>query len=195
MENIENNQNQENKEEVKSTSNVDYAKLEDIINKGIQQKESSILKSYFQQMGMEEEELKKAVESYKENKAKKEEEKRNNNEELNKELDSLKKELHKEKLNNLVNLNAYSLGLDSKSIKAISKLADFENVEENGVINEDKIKASINKVLEDYPGLKTISTSENSKIVEVGAPDGDNNQGSSEDLLRKAFGLSPKKIK
>lgn len=198
MENMENNQNQENENvEVKSTQNVDYGKLEDIINKGIQQKESSILKSYFQQMGMEEDEMKKAIDSYKESKKQKEEEKKNNNEELNKELDLLKKELYKEKLNNLINLNGYSLGLDSKSIKAIQKLANFDNVEENGIINEDKIKESINAVLVEYPGLKTVSTSDSSKIVqvEVGAPDGDKNQSSAEDLLRKNFGLSPKKIK
>ena len=201
MENMENTNVQENVVEnqenttTTETKEVDYGKLEEIINKGIQQKESSILKSYFQQVGMEEDEVKQAIQSYKENKAKQEELKKNNTEELNKELNDLKTQLSNERLNNAITLSGYELGLDSKSIKAISKLANFDGVMEDGKINEEKIKESINVVLNDYPGLKTVSNSTNSQIVEVGAPDGNDTVVSAEDDLRKCFGLKPKKIK
>lgn len=195
---MEDNQNQvlennteEKKEEVVQKE-VDYNKLEEIINKGIQTKESAILKSYFQQMGMSEEEVKTAVDEYKSNKAKNEEAKKNDNDNLAKELQELKNSLKAEKLNSSINNVAYSLGLDAKSLKAVNKLADFSDIYTDGKVDEDKIRESINNVLNEYPGLK--STKDTTKIVEVGSPEEKKANLSAEDDLRRAFGLKPKNI-
>lgn len=186
MENTENNtQVVENKET--NNNQIDYTKLEEIVNKGMQTKESAILKSYFQQQGLSEEEVKSAINDFKTNKEKRANEEKLNNDELNNQVNSLKKELQTEKLNNLITLAGYELGLDSKTLKAVQKLADFDGVIENNEINQDKIKESINNVLEEYPQLKVSKTA--NKIVEVGAPEGNDTEDTSNDKLRKMFGL------
>lgn len=48
---------------------IDYNKIESMIAKGTQQKESAILKSYFEQQGLSAEEIQTAVQSYKASKA------------------------------------------------------------------------------------------------------------------------------
>ena len=54
---------------------IDYGKIEAMINKGNQQKENAILKSYFEQQGMTEEEVKGAVAEYRANKQQAQEQK------------------------------------------------------------------------------------------------------------------------
>ena len=50
---------------------IDYGKIEAMINKGTQQKENAILKSFFEQQGMTEDEVKTAISSYKAEQGKK----------------------------------------------------------------------------------------------------------------------------
>lgn len=185
---VEETKNEETKE---SNKNVDYDKLEEIINKGIQQKESSILKSYFQQMGLSEDEVKTAVNEYKESRVKQEEEIKNNSDALMKEVEELKNALKTEKLNSSINNVGYKLGLDSKSLKAVQKLANLEDVYTDSKIDEAKIEKSLTDVLDEFPGLKTKTST---KIVEVGSPESKVEKGSELDELRKAFGLKPKKV-
>ncbi len=185
---VEETKNEEVKE---SNKNVDYDKLEEIINKGIQQKESSILKSYFQQMGLSEDEVKTAVNEYKESRVKQEEEIKNNSDALMKEVEELKNALKTEKLNSSINNVGYKLGLDSKSLKAVQKLANLEDVYTDSKIDEAKIEKSLTDVLDEFPGLKTKTST---KIVEVGSPESKVEKGSELDELRKAFGLKPKKV-
>ena len=47
---------------------IDYNKLEEILGKGIEQKKNAIMNSFFQQMGLSEDEIKEAVSTYKTNK-------------------------------------------------------------------------------------------------------------------------------
>ena len=44
---------------------IDYDKIQSMIDKGVQQKENAILKSYFEQQGMSEDEIKTAIGDYK----------------------------------------------------------------------------------------------------------------------------------
>lgn len=176
-----NNQNQ--------TINIDYDKLDNIINKGKDAKENSILKSFFQQNGIEnEDELKKAIATYKENSRKQEEEQKNKYLDIENQNKELLKQLKQEKYNNSLKDVVNEFGLDSKSAKAVEKLAELniDELFENDNINTDKIKESINKVLEEYPQFK--KSTNNNKIVEVGSPDS-NLIDDSNEKLRKAFGL------
>ena len=50
---------------------IDYGKIEAMINKGTQQKENAILKSFFEQQGMTEDEVKTAITTYKAEQGKK----------------------------------------------------------------------------------------------------------------------------
>ena len=44
---------------------IDYDKIQSMIDKGVQQKENAILKSYFEQQGMSEDEVKAAIGDWK----------------------------------------------------------------------------------------------------------------------------------
>lgn len=182
-------------ETIKETADkkeIDYAKLEEIMNKGAEQKKNAIMNSFFQQMGLSEEEIKEAVDTYKTNKAAAEQERLSNTENLSKELESLRTSLAREQLNNAINLSGYELGLDAKTIKAVQKLGDFSQIQSYGKIDTEKVKGAINSVLDEYPNLKTTAKSKD-KIVEVGSPESKEDLLSGEDELRKAFGLKPKK--
>lgn len=169
---------------------IDYNKLEEIITKGTEQKKNAIMNSFFQQMGLSEEEIKEAVNTYKTNKEAAEQERLNNTENLSKELESLRTSLAREQLNNAINLSGYELGLDAKTIKAIQKLGDFSQINSYGKIDTEKVKGAINAVLEEYPNLKT--TAQSKDKIEVGSPENNKEDISGEDELRKAFGLKAK---
>ena len=68
-------------------------------------------------------------------------------------------------------------------------MADLSQaVGQDGKISEETIKNALNKVLEDIPALKPQATG-TTGFVQVGAASGNQQQGSSDDALKKAFGL------
>jgi len=97
-------------------------------------------------------------------------------------------------IENSATLQAVELGIDSKSIPYVIKMADFKDVAgENGTVDAEKVKAAINKVLEDVPALKPAGNGEtnNQGFKPIGAPNNNNNQNQ-DDLLRGIFGIKKK---
>lgn len=188
-------ENTENKGGEQST-NIDYAKLEEMINKGLQVKENGILKSYFSQCGLSEEEAKEAIETYKTNKESKAKEAeksalKNSPElaELKQQIETLKSEARKEKLNNAIQKTAFGMGLSEKAITAMLKIQTFDV--EGDTINEDKIKEGIQAFLDEYDVFKP-NTKQGFK-VSVGADSEPIKKETEEDAMRKAIGLIGKK--
>ena len=64
---------------------------------------------------------------------------------------------------------------------------------ENGTVDAEKVKAAINKVLEDVPALKPAGNGEtnNQGFKPIGVPNNNNNQNQ-DDLLRGIFGIKKK---
>lgn len=177
---------------------IDYSKLEEIVEKGKAQKENAIINSFLQQMGLSQDEIKEAANIFRENKEREEKERLSNTENLTKELESLKSQLGKAQLDNIINQSSYELGLDAKTVKAIQRLGDFSQVQTYGKIDSEKVKGVINSVLEEYPMLKTIKTEESpkeNKRIDVGSPDSNINNKTSDDEYRKLWGLPPKEVK
>lgn len=177
---------------------IDYSKLEEIVEKGKAQKENAIINSFLQQMGLSQDEIKEAANIFRENKEREEKERLSNTENLTKELESLKSQLGKAQLDNIINQSSYELGLDAKTVKAIQKLGDFSQVQTYGKIDSEKVKGVINSVLEEYPMLKTTKTEEapkENKRIDVGSPDSNINNKTSDDEYRKLWGLPPKEVK
>lgn len=177
-------------------SNIDYAKLEEMINKGLQVKENGILKSYFSQLGLDENEVKEAIETYKTNKESKAKEAevnalKNNPEiaELKQQIETLKSEAQREKLNNTIQRQAFGMGLSEKAINAMLKIQTFDL--DNGTISEDKIKEGIENFLNEYDVFKP--TAKNGFKVSVGADSEPIKKESQEDAMRRAIGLTQKK--
>lgn len=188
------NEQSTTKNEGKET-NIDYSKLEEIINKGLQVKENGILKSYFSQQGLEENEIKEAIETYKTNKANKEKQAIDNSPELaelKKEIETLKSEKAKQELNNAIQLTAMGMGLNEKGINALLKIQDFSNVMDGDKVSKEKIQENIDSFLNDYDMFKPKSQGGGFK-VSVGPDKETLKQETEEDAMRAAIGLKPKK--
>lgn len=172
------------------TTTYTQEQLDGIVNSRTARAEQSALRSFFQQQGMSENEVTQAINSYKEQRAK------------NKpDLAGMQTQLAQEQSRNLqltiensATLQAVELGIDSKSIPYVIKMADFKDVVgENGTVDAEKVKAAINKVLEDVPALKPAGNGEtnNQGFKPIGAPNNNNNQNQ-DDLLRGIFGIKKK---
>lgn len=138
-----------------SSVGIDYEKIQGMIDSRNQRTEDSILKSYFQNEGLSQEEAKEAIKTYKSQKEENENRKIVESQNVQTELDKVKTELLKSHIEREAFISAIDLGVDTKTAPYLIKMADFDNVtDEKGEIDKDKVKEAINKVLTDIPGLK-----------------------------------------
>ncbi len=143
------------------------AEIEAAIDKAKESKENAILKSYFKQNGLSEEEAKVAISKYKEEKkAEKEKEAETKRQEEDNKSQALKdaeeknqkiaKALKMEKIQKV----ALTKGVDSEKLSLFLKLLDIEDVEidDSFNINETVVGAAIDNVLATVPEFKTKQT-------------------------------------
>ena len=171
---------------------IDYDKIQSMIDKGVQQKENAILKSYFEQQGMSEDEIKTAIGDYK---SKKQTQAQEQAGELTK-LQNANTELQSRLTNELLSKQAFNdcldLGVDKNTIPYVIKSADFKDaIDDKGEIKADKVREAVEQVLKDVPAFK--GTSNDDKGIKFGVSGEHDDATEQENALRKAFGLSPKK--
>ena len=171
---------------------IDYDKIQSMIDKGVQQKENAILKSYFEQQGMSEDEIKTAIGDYK---SKKQTQAQAQAGELIK-LQNANTELQSRLTNELLSKQAFNdcldLGVDKNTIPYVIKSADFKDaIDDKGEIKADKVREAVEQVLKDVPAFK--GTSNDDKGIKFGVSGEHDDATEQENALRKAFGLSPKK--
>ena len=171
---------------------IDYDKIQSMIDKGVQQKENAILKSYFEQQGMSEDEIKAAIGDYK---SKKQTQAQTQAGELAK-LQNANTELQSRLTNELLSKQAFNdcldLGVDKNTIPYVIKSADFKDaIDDKGEIKADKVREAVEQVLKDVPAFK--GTSNDDKGIKFGVSGEHDDATEQENALRKAFGLSPKK--
>lgn len=161
----------------------DYEKLASIVAGKQTVTEDTVLKNYFKQQGLSQEEATQAMQQFKEQKAKN-----------TPDVDSIQTQLtqaqalaQKEAVEKAAVLEAVGLGLDAKTIPYVLKMADLSEVTgQNGKINNETIKNAINKVLEDVPQLKPIQESQ--KGFQIGGGGSQQQQTSQSDQLASIFG-------
>lgn len=168
----------------------DYDKLASLIAGKQTVTEDTVLKSYFKQQGLSEDEMKQAINSFKETKAKN-----------TPDVSALQNDLTAEKsarlqaeINQSATLEAIKQGVDVKSIPYVLKMADFKAVTDtDGKVNAEKLTEAIKTVLDDIPALKGASQSgdNNGGIQKIGG-DGDGSDKVTEDTLRGIFGIKSK---
>lgn len=130
---------------------IDYAKIQQMLEGTLKAKEDTALKAYFKQQGLSQEEAEKAMEVFKTEKAKNTPDAAAMQEEIAREKALAQKALVEKE----ATMTAVSLGLDAKTIPYVLKLADLSNVTgKDGKINEEAVKTALNKVLEDVPQFK-----------------------------------------
>lgn len=146
-----NNANQPNN----NSNGIDYNKIQEIIEGRNAKTEDSVLKAYFQKQGLSPEEMESAINAFKTQKA-------NQANAQNKELTDTQASLQKVQLENQrlkIEKKAYDfvddLNVDNKTMPYLLKMADFNNcIGKDGNVLEDTLKAALQKVVNDVPGLK-----------------------------------------
>ena len=170
---------------------IDYGKIEAMINKGSQQKENAILKSYFEQQGMTEDEVKSAVAEYRANKQKQADEQKNAYANMQAENEKLKAQILQSNINAKATDIGLDMGVDKNAVGYLIKMADLSKaVNEKNEISEEAIKNAFEEVLKNVPALKA-SVNSNTGF-KVGA-DNVQQENDKTNMLRKVAGLPPLK--
>lgn len=130
---------------------IDYEKLAGIVAGKQQVTEDTVLKGYFKQQGLSKEEMDSAIEAFKEQKAANEPDVKAIQLQAQQALAAAQQaNIEKEAM-----FLSAELGIELKTMPYVLKMADLTNVTgEDGKINNDNLKAALNKVLEDVPALK-----------------------------------------
>ena len=153
---------------------IDYAKIQQMLEGTLAAKEDTALKAYFKQQGLSQEEVEQAIAAFKQQKAASQPD---------------VAALQQAQMQAAATMAAVSLGIDAKTIPYVLKMADLGQVMgQDGKINDEALKAALNKVLEDVPALKP-QTPGSSGFIQVGAASGQQQTQTTDDALKKAFGL------
>ena len=151
------------------TQPVDYDKIQGMIDSRNQRNEDAILKSYFQKQGLSEDEMNTAIQSFKAKREQDSKQQKVDNENLQNQLKDKDAVILKQNIEHEALLQALDLGVETKTIPYLTKLADFSNViDEKGAIDSERVKEALNKVLTDVPGLKP-DKEKGTEGVQVGA--------------------------
>ena len=170
---------------------IDYGKIEAMINKGTQQKENAILKSFFEQQGMTEDEVKSAISSYKAEQGKKAEEQKTAYANMQAENEQLKAQILQSNINAKATDIGLDMGVDKNAVSYLIKMADLSKaVNEKNEISEEEIKNAFEEVLKNVPALKASVNSNTGFKVGADNVQQDNDKTN---MLRKVAGLPPLK--
>ena len=163
----------------------DYEKLASIISGKQTVAEEQVLKGYFKQQGLSKEEMDQAIATFKHQQA------------ANKPdvtaLQNAANEANQKAtaavLESKATLAAVQMGIDTKTIPYVLKMADLSQViGQDGKVNEETLKNALNKVLEDIPALKPQAT-QSGGFMQVGAPGSGSQQTAVDAELDRIFGV------
>ena len=174
-----------------TNAQIDYAKIQQMLDGTLAAKEDTALKAYFKQQGLSQQEAEQATATFKEEKAK-------NTPDIvamQTQLAQAQSAAQQAQIQSAATMQAVSLGIDAKTIPYVLKLADLSQaVGQDGKINEETLKAALNKVLEDVPALKPQNNA-NTGFVQLGAP-GTGSSGTQntdqQTMLSNIFGIKKK---
>lgn len=152
---------------------IDYDKIQSMLDTATAKKENAVLKSYFQQQGLSEEEVSQAIATFKQNK-----QQQNANANLQNEVTTAQKDAEQARIELAATQVAMTLGINAKTLPYVLKMADFSKAKgTDGKISEDNVKAALEQVLKDVPALKP--STENNEGFQIGAGQQNNGQQSS----------------
>ena len=163
---------------------IDYDKLAQLISGTQAATEDSLLKGYFKQQGLSQQEAEQAIAAFKAEKAKNQPDVGA----LQTQVTQAQAAAQQAQIQAAATMEAVSLGIDAKSLPYILKLADFSQVVgQDGKINNETVNNALKKVLEDVPALKPQAAG-GTGFIQVGNPGGSPAPQSQEDQLAAIFG-------
>lgn len=166
------------------TVQFDYEKLASIVAGKQSATEETVLKGYFKQQGLSQQEAEQAIATFKQQKAQ-------NTPDvgaLQQQVTQAQAAAQQANIEKEAMFMAGELGVDLKTMPYVLKLADLSKAaDEKGTINKENLKAALNTVLEELPQLKPNAQTSQSGFRQIGSGGG---QGASttEDQLAAIFG-------
>lgn len=164
---------------------IDYAKIQQMLDGTLAAKEDTALKAYFKQQGLSQDEMEQAISAFKQQKAAQQPDVGA----IQAQLAQAQAAAQQAQLQSAATVAAVTLGIEAKTIPYVLKMADLSPaMGQDGKINEEAVKSALNTVLEAIPALKPQSAAANG-FVQIGASGGLQQQTTTDDALKKAFGL------
>lgn len=160
------------------TAGVDYDRLQEMINTATAKKENAVIKDYFMQQGLSENELHQAITTFKQSKEQQANAQQNANASLQNEVAAAQQLAEQAQIELAATKVAMTLGIEAKTLTYVLKMADFTKAKgTDGKISDDNVKAALEQVLKDVPALKP--GTENNAGFQIGAGQQNNGQQSS----------------
>lgn len=174
-----------------TTPQIDYDKIASILDGKVAVTEEKVLGGYFKEQGLSKDEMAEAIEAFKAERASKAPDVDALNQQIA-DLDDLVLEAQSDALYSQAQYEAVimatELGVDSKTVPYLMKMADLSDVITDGQIDQEKLKGSLSAVLEDIPQLRA-SVEEKATGFKIGADTSGQNPSTNEELA-KIFGVS-----
>ncbi|MEG2601392.1 MAG: hypothetical protein RSA23_00790 [Carnobacterium sp.] len=143
-----------------SNVSIDYGKIEEIVNNRSNSASDAALKGYLKEQGLSGEELSSAVKSFKESQIKKTTEEQEKIQNALKENKELKEKILNAQIDESLKTKALEQGVASGKIPFLLRLVERNGLlKEDGSINDEKAKESIDELLKNFPELKGSSAS------------------------------------
>lgn len=164
---------------------IDYDKLAQLVAGKQALTEDSVLKGYFKQQGLSQEEMNQAIAAFKEQKAASQPDVNV----IQSQLAKAQEAAQQAQIQSVATMAAVGLGIEVKAVPYLLKMADLsQTVGQDGKVQEEAVKKALNQVLEAIPALKP-QTGGSTGFVQVGAFGGAQGAGADQEALKKAFGL------
>ena len=168
---------------------IDYAKIQQMLEGTLAAKEDTALKAYFKQQGLSQEEVEQAIAAFKQQKAASQPDVAA----LQQQATQAQAIAQQAQMQAAATMAAVSLGIDAKTIPYVLKMADLSQVMgQDGKINDEALKAALNKVLEDVPALKPQAPG-TTGFIQVGVASGQQQTANEPMTLKDAISAALKK--
>lgn len=166
---------------------VDYDKLAGILAGRQAANEESVLKGYFRQQGLTGDEMTQAIAAFKAEKAKNTPDPAA----LQRQVAQAEARQLQAEMSNHALLMASELGVELSAMPYVMRMADLSGVAAEGKVDDEKLKAAVNKVLEAIPQLKK-PAEHAAGGLKVGAGTGSGGEGADDETLWAAFNTRKK---
>ncbi len=166
----------------------DYEKLAQLVAGKQTVTEESVLKGYFKQQGLSKEQMDQAIAAFKQQQAASQPDVAA----IQQQAAQAQALAQQAMLDKEATLAAIGLGIDAKTIPYVLKMADLgQAMGQDGKVNDEALKAALNKVLEDIPALKPQATG-TTGFIQVGASGSQQTQSTVDTELDRIFGAKKK---
>lgn len=177
-------QNEQTQQGQQENGGIDYDKLASILEGKQKVTEETVIKSYMKQQGLSQDEMAEAIKNFK---AKREAEKPDVDG-MRKQIADLQAQIAQDNLDRVATEEALKLGLDSKNMPYVKKMADLTKAfKDDGTVDTELVQKALSQVLTDVPALKpTAKENKGFQIGGNGNPDAQTN-GKLDEELKNIF--------